>query len=929
MRIDGWRVDGFGCLKDHATGGLEPGVTVILGENEAGKSTLLAFLRAMLFGFPKKSTKERQYPPVRGGRHGGEVVLRDGQDAVWTLERYADVKGAASLRAADGRQGGEDELRRLLGGVDAPLYKSVFAFSLTELQDFATLDEEGVRDRIFSSGISGAGQSARDVIKRLDQRAAALSKQGKGDAEINNLVRDINEKQRDLVEAERRAGGYADLAAQEESCDVEARKLSEQVGPLRTRMGRLDALLELHPQWRELEGLRAELAELPEIIDDALPDRVAALTESLTQQRTREERLAGVQADLTTARADLNRHLALLGAGWDVERVRAFDDSIVVHDEVKAWADKLSGALAAAETADHELVALRSRVAELETQRERIAADLPKDEPRTVEAIVDAEARLSGLWSDVRDLEQQRLVDFTQRPAVPMGRKVGVLAAVLAATCAVAAAVGLIAGYAQLAVGLLVAAIMLAATAVVALVGGGRGGSSRSGANADSRSTRARSQGSPVDELQRRVEATAEGLGLPAAPSSADLEAMRASLGEERTRRSKWDAVGERLRDADLDLVGEGKKVDAAIAQASRLRSGAEAATTEWRKWLAERGLADMSPGGVVEHLGVLAEARTADGALASAERDLDEIERCAVEWDEAALQALIAAGRTASGLDRQTTRAALGTLHQALLRRRDVVVEIGRLDRAIANRFGGAESAAEAVLELATGDDLAWNEERGHLEEEVEELDGQRVTAIESRTLARQQREDIEESADIARLQMERESLKAELAAKVHDYRVIVTARGLIAATLQTYVRERQPAVLKRASKSFAQVTGGRYTSVEQDEEGKESVVVVAHNGCLAPEQLSRGTAEQLYLAIRLALVDEVATRSAPLPLIMDDCLVNFDPQRAEQMAKLLASSSREGQCLLFTCHPETAELMVAQSEGAARVIRLQLAAG
>jgi len=271
----------------------------------------------------------------------------------------------------------------------------------------------------------------------------------------------------------------------------------------------------------------------------------------------------------------------------------------------------------------------------------------------------------------------------------------------------------------------------------------------------------------------------------------------------------------------------------------------------------------------------------------------------------------------------------ALGTLHQALLRRRDVVVEIGRLDRAIANRFGGAESAAEAVLELAAGDDSAWREEQDRLTAAIEELDGQRVTAIESRTLARQLREGIEESADVARLQMERESLKAELAAKVHDYRVIVTARGLIAATLQTYVRERQPAVLKRASKSFAQVTGGRYTSVEQDEEGKESVVVVAHDRRLAPEQLSRGTAEQLYLAIRLALVDEVATRSVPLPLIMDDCLVNFDPQRAEQMAKLLASSSREGQCLLFTCHPETAELMASQSEGAATVITLEPLAG
>ena len=872
MRIDGWRVDGFGCLKDQATDGLEPGMTVILGENEAGKSTLLAFLRAILFGFPKKSTKERQYPPARGGRHGGEVVLRDGQDAVWTLERYADAKGAISLRAADGRQGGEDELRSLLGGVDARLYKSVFAFSLTELQDFATLDEEGVRDRIFSSGISGAGQSARDVIKRLDQRGAVLSKHGKGDAEINNLVRAINEKQQELVEAERHAGGYSDLLTQEESSDGEATELSERAGPLRSRIARLDALLELHPQWQALEDLRAEMARLPEITDDTLPDRVAALTESLTQQRTREERLAGLQADQTSARADLDRHLALLGVGWDIERVRAFDDSIVVHDEVKAWSNKLSGALAAAETSDRDLVALRDRLAELDTQRELIAADLPKDEPWTLDAIVDAEARLSGLWSDARNLEQQRLVEFTQRPATPMGRKVGVLAAVLAATCAVVAAVGLVAGYAQLAVGLLIAAVMLAVTAVVALVGGGRSATHEDGAGDGARSVRAKGPSSPVDELQNRVKATAEDLGLPTMPSSADLEALRAWLGEERTRRSTWDAVGKRIRDADLGIAGEGRKVKAAIIEANRLRSDAEDAATEWRKWLVEHGLPDISPDGAVGLLGVLAEARKADGALTLAKADLDEIERRAVEWDEAAEQALSAVARAVDGLDRQTRRTALGTLHGELLRRGEAAVEIRRLERDVANRFGSAESAAEAVRELATGDDLAWNEERGRLEDEVEELDGRRVTAIESRALARQQREAIEESADVARLQMERESLKAELAAKVHDYRVIVTARGLIAATLQTYVRERQPAVLKRASKSFAQVTGGRYTSVEQDEEGKESVVVVAHDRRLAPEQLSRGTAEQLYLAIRLALVDEVAIRSVPLPLIMDD---------------------------------------------------------
>ena len=74
--------------------------------------------------------------------------------------------------------------------------------------------------------------------------------------------------------------------------------------------------------------------------------------------------------------------------------------------------------------------------------------------------------------------------------------------------------------------------------------------------------------------------------------------------------------------------------------------------------------------------------------------------------------------------------------------------------------------------------------------------------------------------------------------------------------------------------------------------------------------------------MAIRLALVEEFGKRTEPLPLIMDDCLVNFDPKRAAAVAELLAERSSDGQCLLFTCHPETAELMARQTAGPVSVI-------
>ena len=83
-----------------------------------------------------------------------------------------------------------------------------------------------------------------------------------------------------------------------------------------------------------------------------------------------------------------------------------------------------------------------------------------------------------------------------------------------------------------------------------------------------------------------------------------------------------------------------------------------------------------------------------------------------------------------------------------------------------------------------------------------------------------------------------------------------------------------------------------------------------------VSPEQLSRGTQEQLYLALRLAYIQDHAAQASPLPVIMDDVLVDFDPGRARRTARILGdlSQGRYGprqQILFFTCHPHTAALL------------------
>jgi uncharacterized protein YhaN len=78
----------------------------------------------------------------------------------------------------------------------------------------------------------------------------------------------------------------------------------------------------------------------------------------------------------------------------------------------------------------------------------------------------------------------------------------------------------------------------------------------------------------------------------------------------------------------------------------------------------------------------------------------------------------------------------------------------------------------------------------------------------------------------------------------------------------------------------------------------------------------LSRGTREQLFLALRLALVRSYARRGVELPLALDDVLVNFDARRTRAAARLLRDYANEGQQLLvFTCHEHVADMFRALS--------------
>ena len=107
-----------------------------------------------------------------------------------------------------------------------------------------------------------------------------------------------------------------------------------------------------------------------------------------------------------------------------------------------------------------------------------------------------------------------------------------------------------------------------------------------------------------------------------------------------------------------------------------------------------------------------------------------------------------------------------------------------------------------------------------------------------------------------------------------------------------------------RRASEIFAAFTDGAYQSLRMDGERHLSVWDGVRN--IPTERLSRGTVEQIYLAVRLAAADILLEE--PVPLILDDVFAFYDDKRLESALKWL--SSQRKQVIIFTCHKREEEI-------------------
>jgi uncharacterized protein YhaN len=193
----------------------------------------------------------------------------------------------------------------------------------------------------------------------------------------------------------------------------------------------------------------------------------------------------------------------------------------------------------------------------------------------------------------------------------------------------------------------------------------------------------------------------------------------------------------------------------------------------------------------------------------------------------------------------------------------------------------------------------------RDALRQEAQELAGR-----EGRL--QQEIETLESAEETERLLAEKESLLAQLDEAVREWTHLRLASALLERTLRMYESDKQPKVLERSSELFRMITGGAFSRILFSL-SEDSIKAERPDGARLDEGiLSRGTLEQVYLAVRLAYLEVYHPKDLPFPLLMDDILVNFDVERARNAANALVQFSQKMglQVFFFTCHRHVADL-------------------
>lgn len=1029
MKIKKISIFGFGQFRDYELE-LQPGLNLLWGSNEAGKSTLLAFLRAMLFGFEHKNNLEARYETKDGGRYGGELWLETKRGNM-RLRRIGGRKASGEFSVWDheGKPLPESELSLALGGISKELFFQVFGFGLDELMSFEKLAATGeASEALFAAGMQGARFLPR-ANATLAKISSDLFKPNGKNGVLNQRIEEILEVRERIQQLGLRPQEYFGAVEQLQRLEAQLAPLEVEIGQAERQQIEWKRTLAISEDILSWKVARTELESLPDLAEFPLEaeERVKKLVQRRSQlnlefedvnarlQRTNESRIelqnqtAGAElwpwveaacekyrlvrerigeipirrATLEVEKSQLASKLHEFRFPWNASKLDELDFGTKARNELSEIEDAWN-------LNSRNLGISENEIRQLEYQSEQLGSDFNRQNSELAElpAITASQARenlrdfnrfldaqrehskVSSLWEETNStLSKLRLLEEElPRPAFP--RSLFLSAMVLLASFA--AWTVWHHGFHPSSEAL--QASMVASVLVVAMYW--RSSSHFRGLEArralrqesyrleESRSIRyAQALKAEEEVLAKQIAKDAQRFDILVGGGEASVRSKYASLEQLVFDAEKRDALQSAVQQLKLEKDNAHRASLEAHRRKKELEKERDVLQTRLNVLASERGLEmGLSPAQVTKSWTVLTELRHQFFNLKRLE-ELDALEINKLqEVDACLLEVVLRLGVAEDGQTREERVASieawkrdqaekktalrllnenaqqlevLGFQHDRELKQ--IQTELGELlqrgksqdPESFLARAHEARAWKQAWVSVRETDlrihaamglsaERAWatfNDLGGTYgisqrvkssEELLSRLKKQREETLKECGALKNQIKVWATDSSLSELRHEEETLKSQLAYGARRYLVARLTAELMARARHRMDEEEQPKVLARASEMFHELTGGRYTRVFVPwGEGRELCILDGKQTRWTAHALSRGTREQLYLAFRLAVVEDFAQRQVSLPVILDDVLVNFDDVRTEQAISLLKSMSTQHQIIAFTCHP------------------------
>lgn len=228
-------------------------------------------------------------------------------------------------------------------------------------------------------------------------------------------------------------------------------------------------------------------------------------------------------------------------------------------------------------------------------------------------------------------------------------------------------------------------------------------------------------------------------------------------------------------------------------------------------------------------------------------------------------------------------------------------------------HRHGGGRSVEELQKELQSVDDVdSLDSEIDGLTDELESLQRARDELRDEKVRIEKDRDAVHGGTQAAEAEEEAAAHAAQIEHHVESYIRLQVASLILTEQIESYRKLNQAPVLKRSSELFSRLTLGSYGGLEDDyQDGKPVLVgIKSHGQKVKTPGMSTGSRDQLFLALRLAMIEQHLGKGEPMPFIVDDILMGFDDARSRVCLELLAELSRQTQVLLFTHHLSVLEM-------------------